>query len=312
MLIDARHRPWIIVTGLVAIVATGVYIPYHVLSPNGPSGGSWPGLIYGILGSGLMVYAGLLSLRKKVPTWRIGRAETWMRGHIWLGLLSLLFILFHSGFRFGGALTTVLMVFTLLIILSGVLGLALQQFLPRMMMVRVPAETIYEQIDHVIDELCRECDILVEQICGPLGGGDDTLVDATPVTARIKSEGRVKGRVRTSRSRRRSTEPLRGSEPLKAMYLSDIRPFLERGPYGGTKLGTPQRAAALFEHLRTVLPEEAREIVDDLQAACEERRQLSLQKRLHHWLHGWLFIHVPLSMAVLVLALVHAVMALRY
>ena len=36
-----------------------------------------------------MIFAGLLAARKKVPVWRLGRAQDWMRGHLWLGLLSL-------------------------------------------------------------------------------------------------------------------------------------------------------------------------------------------------------------------------------
>ena len=53
--------------------------------------------------------------------------------------------------------------------------------------------------------------------------------------------------------------------------------------------------------------------LERLTAICEERRQMADQIRLHHWLHGWLFIHLPLSMALLVLTIVHIVMALiRY
>ena len=34
--------------------------------------------------------------------------------------------------------------------------------------------------------------------------------------------------------------------------------------------------------------------------------------RLHHVLHGWLFVHVPLSYGLMVLATVHAIQALQY
>ena len=50
----------------------------------------------------------------------------------------------------------------------------------------------------------------------------------------------------------------------------------------------------------------------ELEAICEERWQLAQQKRLHHLLHGWLFVHVPLSAALLLLSVAHAVIALRY
>ena len=54
---------------------------------------------------------------------------------------------------------------------------------------------------------------------------------------------------------------------------------------------------------------------DPLQALdeiCEEREQLNRQAKLHYWLHGWLFVHVPLSYALLALSAIHAVIALRY
>lgn len=312
MLIDASHKKWIQWSVLLAVVATATYIPYALTSLNGPSGGSWPGLIYGIVGSGLMLYAGLLSWRKKVPTWRIGRAETWMRGHIWLGLVSLPVILFHAGFRFGGTLTSVLMILFLLIIASGIWGLVLQQFLPRMMMEQVPAETIYEQIDHVISQLIRDCDGLVEEVCGPLGLEEAAVVESGLAAALVKGEGKVKGKVIKSKAKRTTDEPVPGSEPLKEFYLAEVRPFLHQGPKWTGRLRSPREAATVFEHLRTIVPAELADTVSDLAVACDERRQLAWQSRLHRWLHGWLVVHVPLSMALLVLGIVHAVIALRY
>ena len=52
--------------------------------------------------------------------------------------------------------------------------------------------------------------------------------------------------------------------------------------------------------------------VDEIQAWCDERRMLDLQIKLHHWLHGWLFVHVPLAVVLLVLGIAHAVMSLYY
>ena len=118
MIIDASHKKWIIASLLITTAATASYVPYHLRALNGPTGGSWPGLIYGIAGSAMMLFAGLLSARRKVPIWRLGRAETWMRGHIWLGLLSVPMILFHAGFQIGGTLTAILLLLFLVVILS--------------------------------------------------------------------------------------------------------------------------------------------------------------------------------------------------
>ena len=53
-----------------------------------------------------------------------------MRGHLWLGLLSFPLILFHAGFPFGGPLTSVLMWLFVFVFASGLLGAALQHFMP--------------------------------------------------------------------------------------------------------------------------------------------------------------------------------------
>src|SRR6202044_94288 len=118
----------------------------------------------------MMLYAGLLGARKQGPPWRIGRAQTWMRGHLWLGLLSLLLILYHAGFAFRGPLTLVLMLLFFFVIGSGLLGAVIQHYVPSYMTARVPLETIYEEIPHVRAQLREEADLLATTICGPLHG----------------------------------------------------------------------------------------------------------------------------------------------
>jgi hypothetical protein len=68
----------------------------------------------------------------------------------------------------------------------------------------------------------------------------------------------------------------------------------------------------LFDRVRTLVPASLSDTVDGLADICEERRQLRVQARLHHVLHGWLLVHVPLTAALMVLSVVHAVLALRY
>ena len=79
MRIDKTHRSWMNATLFLFAIATVGYIIYALTSVKGPSGGSAMGLIYGIAGYGMMLYAGLLGARKKRPIWRVGKAQTWMR-----------------------------------------------------------------------------------------------------------------------------------------------------------------------------------------------------------------------------------------
>src|SRR5579864_9055241 len=149
MLIDRTHRRWFIGSVAGLVIASAIYVPYALRAPAGPRGGSAIGLMYGSVGFAFMLFTGLLGLRKKFPIWRIGRAQTWMRGHLWLGLLTFPLILMHGGFHFGGTLTRVLMTLLIVVVASGVFGAALQHYMPRVMTREVTMETIYEEIGHV-------------------------------------------------------------------------------------------------------------------------------------------------------------------
>jgi hypothetical protein len=104
---------------------------------------------------------------------------------------------------------------------------------------------------------------------------------------------------------------MEGSTPLRAVYLEDIQPFLQGSGREGP-LATSASGIVVFQEMRTLLPPSLHKTLGELEAICEERRQLSLQTRLHYWLHGWLLVHVPLSMTLLLLSAVHAVIALSY
>jgi hypothetical protein len=102
------------------------------------------------------------------------------------------------------------------------------------------------------------------------------------------------------------------SAPLRRFFLDEMRPFLEQPKQRGQRLGDPAKASSAFAGLRMLLPAAAHLTLADLEDICDEARQLTRQERLHDWLHGWLLLHIPLSVALILLGAIHAVMALRY
>jgi hypothetical protein len=255
-------------------------------------GGTAAGLAFGGAGFALMIFAALLGARKRVPVYRFGRAQTWMRGHLWLGLLSLPIILFHSGFRYGHGLTAWLMTMLIIVVVSGVFGAALQHYMPRVMTREVTMETIYEEIGHVRAQLLEEAEELIKQAAGgekkeSVGGAEpDSPGTAVAVMGEIA--------------------------PLRNFYERELKPFLEKPDAHDGALGDAAQAHSAFAQLRTLVPASLHTAIEDLEGICEEERQLTLQSNLHLWLHGWLLLHVPLSLALILLGAIHAVMALRY
>jgi hypothetical protein len=60
------------------------------------------------------------------------------------------------------------------------------------------------------------------------------------------------------------------------------------------------------------LPEGAHAAVTSLEGMCEQRRQMDAQARIHFWLHNWLWVHLPLSVALIVLMVIHAFYAIKF
>ena len=172
MLLDRTHRTWALISAAIMAVATVSYVIYAESTPKGPSGGSLMGLIYGVVGSLMMIYAGLLGGRKQFPFWRLGSAQFWLRGHIWFGTLSFPLILFHAGFGLGGMLEQILMGFFFIVWLSGFFGLAMQHFMPKLLTSRIGRETFAVQIPYIRKRNRILADKMVSVDCGkiPLDG----------------------------------------------------------------------------------------------------------------------------------------------
>jgi hypothetical protein len=166
-----KHFPWFVFVCLATIAAgllyignfhpdrmpAGIRLPQSLIqtpTEHHTVGGTPLGLAFGAISLGIFVFAALLNLRKKIPLWRVGTVQLWLRAHIWLTFLTVPLVLLHSGFRLGGPMTTLLMALYALVMASGIYGLVLQHLMPRLMKERLPAETVFEQIPHIRAQLC--------------------------------------------------------------------------------------------------------------------------------------------------------------
>jgi hypothetical protein len=270
-----------------AAAAVALYTGIDRSTPGGLTGGSTAGLWFGIAGSLLIGYAGLLSALRKVPSWWwIGSRSTWLCGHIWLGLLSPVLLLCHGSFRWGGPLEQALWAVYGITLVSGIFGLLVQHLIPHQLTTRISREAPYEQIPRICRRLLAQADVLAEKI--------DAL------------------ELQVSQSNLMASQVGMGAKAqFSQFYETHVRPFLigARSPL----LANPLDAEQAFDRLRA-LPglQAAREPLTELQMLCDERRQFPMQERLHHWLHGWLLIHVPAAILLVLLAIAHAVIALYY
>ncbi|HEY1187601.1 MAG TPA: hypothetical protein VGE74_08075 [Gemmata sp.] len=252
---------------------------------------AWPplpssafGISCGILGGAVITFEMLLVFRKMFRRFRLGRTRTWMRLHIWLGLLCLPIIWIHGGFGFGGPLPATTMILFLLVIGSGIWGLVMQQWLPQKILADIPGETIASQIDRLGEYNADEARQVITAL---------TTVPPETESAEPLISGPLKVEIETFRD---------------AVLL----PYLERGRWSRSPLTAPAEAERRFARLREAVPPAARSALDKLQGFADLRRRWDDQKTLFAWLHAWFLVHVPLSWAMFALMILHAVKALKY
>lgn len=301
LVFDRKTIPWALLTVALASASVVAFVVGdHRAGPRGASGGSAIGLALGVAAFAMLLIALLLGARKRYRTLRVGKAYAWMQAHVWLGLLSYPVAYLHAGgFHWGaaGSLTWAIMLAFTIVWASGLIGLALQQVVPRVMFDRVPREVTYEQHAHVLRLMREEAAARVAQIGMPTDG---LRVDLEAVPAGTQSAV-----VATERSSL-------AAESLRGTYERELVPFLDDRPPKRAPLRSASVARLMFAELRGELPSEMIGIVDDFEALADERRQMLSQAVMHRWLHWWLFAHVPLSYALAALVALHAVFAFRY
>jgi hypothetical protein len=298
---NRSHVPWIIFVVLATMAAFWIYlgnfqpellpgafrVPSSLLqnpSDHRSIGGTPFGLVLGTISLGIFVFAALLGVRKKLPFLPVGNVQRWLRGHIWLTLLTIPLILLHSGFRLGGPMTTTLMVLYAIVMVSGIYGLILQHKLPTMMKGSLAAEIVFEQIPNVRAQLCAAAENLQRSLKQQATSG------SAVVAVDVSQE-----------------------EVLAGFIEQRLIPYLRARRGEKYRLGQAREADEIFRHLKLRVDEMYRPRVDDMRRWCDERRLTDTQLRMQHWLQGWLFVHVPLSFLLLLMTVWHAFVTLfRY
>lgn len=301
MRIDRRHRAWLAGTLIASGVAAGLG---HAAARTeiGSPGSTWPGLILGGVASALVVFSALLGVRRKLLRAPLGTMPGWLRAHLWLGALTLVCGLCHGGFRLGGFLTSALTLVLGVCVGSGMLGALLQHVLPSSLSQRGAIDRIREPV-HAIAALRRRAYELVWAACGrpPEDGAaaaDPGSFDEPPHPP--------------PRDALRQPGTLLGQQQLALFYRGAVMPFLRGSGESNANLGTAADATLAFDALTAALDPQLHPALQALSELCEQVRQARRQILFQRLIQGWLLLHVPLAMALLVLLVLHLLTVLRY
>ena len=226
--------------------------------------------------TGLALFAVILLLtlfnaRKKLPFLRLLRASTWMQIHIYVGLLSCILFGLHTGWRIPkGAFELALAVLFYLGSASGLVGLALSRWLPSRLTVQ-GENVIFERIPALRAAVRREVEEMV-------------------VESVAKSQSSTIADFYEARLRR---------------YFSRPRFLLYHlVGYGKPRHELLAEAQALDRYLNA----DERGILGRIVEKIQAKDDLDLQAARQGLLKGWLFVHIPLTYSMILLAAVHGML----
>jgi hypothetical protein len=125
-----RKHPVELTAALIVIVLATIF--YALTTRDGvPGPGSSVGHSLGVIGFVLMLFTETVySLRKRVRRFNYGPTSTWLRVHIFTGIVGPFLVLLHSAGKLNG-LAGILTILTVLIVLSGFLGRYIYTATPR-------------------------------------------------------------------------------------------------------------------------------------------------------------------------------------
>jgi hypothetical protein len=235
-----------------------------------------PAPVYtGLLLLAVLLLLTLFNARKKLPFIPVFKASTWMQIHIYVGLFSVAVFLLHTGFKLpNGTFEIVLAAVFAIVSISGVFGLYLTRTLPRKM-TDFGQPVIYEQIPARRRQIQDEAEALV-----------------------LDAEAELH------------------SSSVTDFYLSKLRPYLRaRPPLFFALHSSGARMRRLDEQIGSIsryLADGERPVLELLRGLIEAKRNLDYQQSSQRLLRLWLFIHIPFTYSLLILAFAHGALALAY
>lgn len=223
----------------------------------------------------LTLLLALLNTRKRLPMLPLLPVALWFQVHVYGGLLAFALFFLHSNFRLpNGPFETALWWTSVATFVTGVLGLALTRALPGRLK-RHRERVVFERIPDFRAELQKEAEELALRALGD-------------------SE----------------------SDSVSEFYLNVLAPFLRKPRNFLAHLigsrGHVWRLDARFRALRLRETKPIQKVLVRLQEIAEAKDVLDHQFALQLTLKLWLFLHIPLSLAMLLLVISHALLAYAF
>jgi hypothetical protein len=274
-------------------LTTGSFLLYYTQRGNHPpSGGTWQGYTLGTVGALLIVWLTMLGIRKRSYASGMGSVQGWTSAHVYLGLALLAVATLHSAVRFGWDVHTLAYILMCAVIASGIFGIYAYLANPRQLAQnsggRPRSELFAElfELDKKGRELAQACDPAVSIAVKSsierttIGGGVYAQLFSVDRSWFLRTENEGTGSALASNV---------DQQPVIEFVADRVSRTAKRG-----EPATLQALVAVLSRRQAVL------------------RRIRRDIRVQGWLRLWLYLHVPLTFALLAALIAHIVTTFLY
>lgn len=279
------------------ILTLAAFIAYQLHDPGGPpNGGTWLGYTLGTIGALLIVWLMLFGMRKRRYSSNLGTLRGWLSAHIYLGTSLILIVLLHAGFQVGWNIHTLAFVLMLVVIFSGFFGVYVYLRYPNLMTRNRESATR----DAMLEEVAE-----IDQNALALADGIDPKIHA--VVLRSIQNTRLGGGVWTQ---------LRARDGSDLALDSLHKTMSERDNNQDMKTSEMPTMFAMVDFLAGRATDKQGEALRSLIDLISRKKGLATKvardMQYQAMMEIWLYIHVPLSFALLAALIAHIVSSFFY
>ena len=269
-----RHRSWrwLKIAAFLSLIAIAAYFMADVQPRH--NGGSWLGYTLGTIGALLILWLTMLGLRKRAMTAGRWSLKSWTSAHVYLGLSLIVIATLHTGFQFGWNVHTLAYALMMLVILSGIYGIIVYVTLPDEL-----SDTRAEMTRPQMLEAVQQIDRQLQSVAQPLRIADTEIVRLSL-----------------------NEDPFRGG-------------FIRRISGRYRDCGNDSALAQMRARRAEATPEEAKvidQVVELLERKDSALARLRRHLRIRALLEVWLYVHVPLTFALIAALAAHIVSVFFY
>lgn len=119
-------------------------------------------IILGWVLVGIFIVLAVYSLKKRQVVMTLGRLKLWYSSHFYLGTISIIILMIHSGLALGFGLSKIIIFLTIFTLLNGIYGIVMHFFIPQILVNQNAEFTHITEIDDKKLEFREKLDQLLK------------------------------------------------------------------------------------------------------------------------------------------------------